>query len=203
VRAAAIGWDASPISTARLCMEVWDQISDLDWGLVSSSLFLSSWPQRLWDIREHHQYIGGEGGFGVGYNLPASVGAALAHRDAGRIPISFQTDGDFLVVPGALWTLAHHQIPLLIVMHNNRAWHQETMHLLRMANRRNRSSESWKVGTVLNDPNVDFAGIARGMGVWAAGPITEPGKLAAAIRRALKMVKSGKPALLDVVTQPR
>ena len=201
--AAALGWDASPISTARLSMEVWHRIQHLDWGLVSSTAFISSWPQRLWDIVEHHQYIGGEGGYGVGYGLAAATGAALAHRDAGRIAVSIQTDGDVLMLPGALWTLAHHSLPLLCVMHNNRAWHQESMHLKRMSSRRNRGPESWGVGTVITGPEVDFAALARSMGVWAEGPIADPAKLGDALDRALVVVKSGKPALLDVLTQPR
>lgn len=201
--AAAIGWDASPISTARLSMELWEQIKDLDWGLVSNSAFISMWPQRLWDIDEYHQYIGGEGGYGIGYTTPASVGAALAHRDAGRFAVSITGDGDLMMLPGTLWTMAHHSVPLLTVMHNNRAWHQETMHLKRMSSRRNRDPESWRIGTVIDNPHVDFAAMARSMGVWAEGPIGRPEDLAGAISRALDVVKSGKPALLDTLTQMR
>lgn len=200
---AARAWDASPVSTARLSMELWDQIKHLDWGLVSNPAFISSWPQRLWDITEHHQFIGGEGGYGVGYGAPAAAGAALAHRDAGRIAVAVQNDGDLMVLPGTLWTLAHHSIPILMVMHNNRAWHQETMHLKRMSSRRERGPDTWGIGTVITDPAIDFAMMARSMGVWADGPISDPDRLKAAIGRALEVVKSGKPALLDVLTQPR
>ena len=202
-RDAANGWDSSPISTARLSMELWDAIRPLDWGLVSNSAFISSWPQRLWDITEHHQYIGGEGGYGMGYGAPAAAGAALAHRDAGRIAVAIQTDGDMMVLPGTLWTLAHHKLPLLTVMHNNRAWHQETMHLTRIANRRGRGVENWRIGTILTDPPIDYAAMARSMGVWAEGPISDPARLAPALKRAVAIVKQGKPALLDIVTQPR
>ena len=201
--AAAKAWDASPISTARLSMELWDQIRDLDWGLVSSTAFASFWPQRLWDITKHYQFIGDAGGYGMGYGAPSAAGAALAHRDAGRIAVAIQTDGDLMVLPGTLWTLAHHNIPLLSVMHNNRAWHQETMHLQRMTSRRNRGPGRWTVGTVINDPTIDYAMMAKSMGVWAEGPISDPELLKPALARALAVVKSGKPALLDVVTQPR
>lgn len=200
---AALAWDASPIGTARLCMEIWDQIKMLDWGLVSSTAFVSSWPLRLWDITRHHQYIGQEGGFGVGYGAPAAAGAALAHRDAGRIAVAIQTDGDLMVLPGTLWTLAHHRIPLLMVLHNNRAWHQETMHLQRMAGWRDRGVDRARIGTTLEDPFIDYASVARGFGVWAEGPISDPNRLRSAIARALEVVKQGKPALLDVITQPR
>ena len=201
--AAAIGWDASPISTARLSMELWDQIKHLNWALVSDINFVSYWPTRLWDFTEHHQFIGGAGGYGIGYGMPSSVGAALAHRDAERIPVSIQCDGDMMMLPGALWTLAHHDIPMLVVMHNNRAWHQETMHLKRMANWRGRGPTTWPVGTTITDPDIDFSTLARSMGVWAQGPIDDPAKLASAIGAALDIVKQGKPALLDVLTQPR
>jgi thiamine pyrophosphate-dependent acetolactate synthase large subunit-like protein len=200
---AAKGWDASPISTARLSMELWEQIKDLDWGLVSGHAFISSWPQRLWDITKYYQYIGGEGGYGIGYTAPAAVGAAIAHRDAGRIAVAIECDGDLMTLPNTLWTAAHHKVPLLMLMHNNRAWHQETMHLKRMSSRRERGPETWNIGTVIDDPIIDFAALARSMGVWAEGPISDPAALPAAITRALDVVKSGRPALLDTITQMR
>ena len=200
---AALSWDVSPFGTGRLCMELWAQIKDLDWALVSGASFASQWPQRLWDMTKHHQFIGDSGGYGVGYNAPAAAGAALAHRDAGRLAVSISSDGDLLILPGTLWTLAHHHIPLLMVIQNNRAWHQETMHIQRMASRRNRGADPAPTGTLLTDPNIDFAQMAHSMGVWAEGPISDPQQLAPAIARALAVVKSGKPALLDVVTQPR
>ncbi len=88
-------------------------------------------------------------------------------------------------------------------MHNNRAWHQETMHVQRMADRREREAEHAKVGTIITDPNVDFAKMAESLGVYGEGPITQPELLGPAIARAVKVVKSGLPALVDVVTQPR
>jgi acetolactate synthase-1/2/3 large subunit len=102
-----------------------------------------------------------------------------------------------------LWTAAHHRIPLLSVMHNNRAYHEELMHVQRMANRHNRGIDRAGIGTTFEDPAMDYAKIAQGFGVYAEGPISEPSELAPAIARALAVVKSGHPALLDVVTQPR
>ena len=140
---------------------------------------------------------------GVGYGAPAAVGAALANKKRGRLSVTIQGDGDFLYAPGVWWTAAHHRIPLLAVMHNNRAYHQEVMHLQRMANRHNRGITRAHIGTTIEDPNVDFAKIAQGMGVHAQGPITNPKDLAPAITRALEVVKRGEPSLIDVVTQPR
>ena len=200
---ATYGWDASPISNARVAAELWEQIKDEDWSLPAYVKHSSWWPLRLWNFDKHYQYIGAQGGGGIGYNAPASVGAALANRKHGRLSINIQDDGDLLFAPAVLWTSAHHRIPLLTVMHNNRAYHEELMHVQRMANRHNRGIDRAHIGTTFEDPNIDFAKIAQGFGMYAEGPITEPKELGPAIRRAIAVVKGGEPALLDVVAQPR
>jgi thiamine pyrophosphate-dependent acetolactate synthase large subunit-like protein len=131
------------------------------------------------------------------------VGAALANKKYGRFSVAIQPDGDLMYAPGALWTAAHHRIPLMSVMHNNRAYHQEVMHIQRMANRHQRGITNAGIGTTITDPNIDYATIARGMGVHGEGPITNPNDLAPALRRAMDVVMRGEPALVDVVTQPR
>ena len=201
--AAAYAWDASPISTARLCAELWANIKDYDWSLVSFTTFVNRWPQRLWAFDKYHQYIGGHGGAGIGYGAPAAVGAALANRKYGRLAINIQCDGDLMYAPGVLWTAAHHRIPLLTVMHNNRAYHQEVMQVQIMANRHSRGVDRARIGTTLDDPTIDFSKLAQSMGVHAEGPITDPKDLGPAIRRALDVVKRGEPALIDAYTQPR
>jgi len=205
--AAALAWDASPISTARLVMETYGQIKDLDWSLVSSSGNVSGWPSRLWPMEKYHHWYGGSGGYGVGYGAPASVGAALANRDAGRFSVSIQSDGDLMYAPGALWTAARHKIPLLAVMHNNRGYHQEVMHVQRMSVRRNRvatlGNDLGPVGTSIQNPDIEYAKLAASMGWWSAGPVKDPGELGATIKKAVEVVKSGQPALVDVWTQPR
>ena len=203
-QAAAYGWDARPISVARLCMEVYGQIKDDDWALTSGQGFQSNWPTRLWDFTKPYQHIGESGGYGVGYTPVSSAGAALAHRDAGgRVPVAIIGDGEMMCAPTALWTLAHHRIPLLMVMHNNRAYHQEVMHVERMAARHGRPTSRATIGTTMTDPNIDFAKLAASMGVWSIGPIEDPAALAPALKEAVAMVKSGHPALVDVVTQAR
>lgn len=199
--AAAVGWDASPVSTSRLAAEVWDVIKAEPWSLVVSDRI--TWARRLWPTTEFHQMLGGSGGQGVGYSLPGAVGAALANRDKGLLSVTFQPDGDLLYAPGALWTAAHHKIPLLFVMHNNRGYHQETMHLQRMASMHNRRMDQAWIGNALENPTIDFARMAQSYGVWAEGPISDPAALGPALRRALAVVKSGLPALLDVVCQAR
>jgi thiamine pyrophosphate-dependent acetolactate synthase large subunit-like protein len=201
---ATYAWDASPVSTARLCAELWGQIKDKDWSLVSDvTPWISNWPLRLWAFEKHYQFIGGAGGFGVGYGAPAAVGAALANRKYGRLSINIQNDGDLMYAPGVLWTAAHHHIPILNIMHNNRSYHQEVMHIQRMSNRHNRGITRANIGTTLDSPAIDFAKLAQSMGVHAEGPISDPRELGPAIGRAVAVVQSGEPALVDVLTQPR
>ena len=206
-QAAAYAWDASPINTARMAMEVYAQIKDLDWSSVGGDRQLSSWPSRLWPMEKHYRHIGGPGGYGIGYGAPAAVGAALANRDAGRFSVNFQPDGDLMFSPGVLWTAARHKIPLLTVMHNNRGYHQEVMHVQRMANRRNRvaylGNDLGPMGTRIENPAIDYAKLASSLGLVSAGPISDPNELAPAIKKAVEAVKAGEPALVDVVTQPR
>jgi len=196
---ASYAWDSSPISTARMAAEIWDKVKDKDWSLVGGR----GWAMRLFNFDKHYQHVGGSGGAGEGYGAPSSVGAALANKKYGRLSVSIQNDGDLMYAPGVLWTAAHHKIPLLSVMHNNRAYHQEVMHLQRMANRHQRGITTAEIGTTLKDPFIDYATLARGMGVHGEGPITDPKDLGPALARALDVVSRGEPALVDVVTQPR
>jgi len=200
---AAWGWEASPITTARLSAELWNQIKRDDWSLVSDVVFLSYWPTRLWNFEKHYQYIGGQGAYGIGYGAPAAVGAALANRKHGRLSVNIQCDGDLNYAPGVLWTAAHHRIPLLTVMHNNRAYHQERMYVQDMAARAERGIDRADIGTAITDPNINYAALAKAYGVYGDGPIENPNDLGPALRRAIEVVKRGEPALVDVVTQPR
>ena len=199
---ATLGWDASPITTARMCAEVYAQIKDDDWSLVGNTI-RNTWPHRLWDFKGPHQWNGVSGGAGVGYNAPASLGAALANKRHGRLTVTFNGDGDLMFVPQTLWTAAHHRIPILYIVQNNRAWHQEYMYLQAMAARHGRGIENTAIGTTITDPNVDYATVARGFGVHGEGPIVDPKDLAPALSRAVAAVKSGQPALVDVVTDQR
>jgi acetolactate synthase I/II/III large subunit len=203
--AASYAWEASPVSTGRLSAELWAQIKNEDWSLTSSyySSDQTNWPRRLWDFTKPYQWLGHAGGGGIGYGAPASVGGALANRKYGRLSVAIQTDGDLMYAPGVLWTAAHHRIPLLSVTNNNRAYHQELMHVQRMCNARNRGVDRGVMGSQLIDPNIDFAKLAQSMGIYAEGPITNPNDLGPALKRAIAVVKRGEPALVDVVTQVR
>jgi acetolactate synthase I/II/III large subunit len=201
---AAFGWNASPISVARLAAEVHGVLNGENWSVITNMPeFLNNWPQKLWNITKWNQFQANSGAGGLGFAVPSGIGAALALRGSGIIPVVLQTDGDFMFVNSSLWTAAHHRIPMLIVMHNNRAYHAEHMNIQLMSNRRQRAVTKTDLGTTLIDPTIDFGMLARSMGVWGTGPITEPDKLQPALKEALAVVKGGHPALVDVVTQPR
>lgn len=197
------GWDASPVSVPRLIAELGDQIRNDDWAIVSGHQFTGDWQRRLLDHDRPYRYNGDCGGFGIGYDTPASVGAALAHRRAGRVSIGIVGDGDLNFGPGVLWTAVHHKIPLLLVVHNNRAYHAEVMVVQRMCGARGRSLANAHIGSVITDPDINYAQMARAYGMHGEGPVDRPGDLAGALGRALASVRSGEPALVDVVSQPR
>ena len=192
---ATYGWDASPISLARLSAEVWAAVKSEDWAGGIGGV--------EWNYEKYYQRTRLSSAAGVGFQAPSAVGAALAQRKNGRLYVHQQNDGDLMYAPGVLWTAAHHRIPMLWVMHNNRAYHQEVMHIQRMANRHQRGIENAGIGTTILDPNIDYAKLAQSMGWYAEGPISDPKDLGPAIRRAVAAVKRGEPALLDTVTQPR
>jgi acetolactate synthase I/II/III large subunit len=194
------GWNSVPISAGRLQAEIWEVIRDKDWASVGGG------GGRLWNVDRHYRTLGGGGAGAMGSGLPTAIGAALAHRPQGRVCVRIQGDGDFMYVPGALWTAAHHHIPFLTVMWNNRGYWQEVMHMTRMSLRHRRGGgdmldKNAGIGTRLHEPNIDYAALARSMGVYGEGPITNPNDLGPALRRAVEVVMKGEPALVDVVTQ--
>jgi thiamine pyrophosphate-dependent acetolactate synthase large subunit-like protein len=207
MQAAAVGWDATPITTARLSAELWNAVKDQDWALVGASNGTSGWPERFFKIDRHYQWIGGSGGAGQGYGMPAAVGAAHAHKALGRLAVAIVGDGDSMYAPGALWTAARHQIPLVAIIHDNRGYHQEVMHVQRLSNRRNRVANNGKdfgpIGTRIENPNIDYAMLAKSMGVQAFGPITDPKDLGPTLKKAVQVAKAGEPVVVDPIMQPR
>jgi len=161
----------------------------------------------LWNgaIHEHQlEVLGMDLGKPVeGEQALSQPGAALAHRDDGRLCVALQPDGDLLYTPGALWTAAHHRIPLLFVVCNNRTYGNDEVHQEVIARARSRPVENRVIGIRLEDPPVDFAAMARGFGVYAEGPIQAPPHIGPALARAVQRVKEDRqPALVDVVIRP-
>ena len=203
VEIARSGWNGSPISTARVYAELWPLIMKEDWCLSSPSGFSGGHHIGLWDHDRPWSFLGGQGAAGMGYGAPASVGAAIAARGRNRIVVNIQCDGDLNYAPGVLWTAVHHKVPLLTVMHNNRAWHQEFMFVEYMSGVRGRGGDRSHIGSTLRDPFIDYAKMAAGYGMAGEGPISDPSKLAAALQRGVDAAKRGEPYLIDVITQPR
>jgi thiamine pyrophosphate-dependent acetolactate synthase large subunit-like protein len=198
-----IGWNASPVSTARIYAELWPLIENEDWCLASPSNFSGGHHRQLWAHDRPYSYLGGQGAAGMGYGAGACGGAALAAKHRNRIVINVQTDGDLNYTPGVLWSAAHHKLPMLTIMHNNRAWHQEFMFLQYMAGVRGRGTDRAEIGTTLREPFIDYRKMADAYGMTGEGPIEDPTELAAAFKRGVASVKRGEPYMIDVVTQPR
>jgi len=192
-------WDASPITLPRLASEVWDAIKGEDWVLTAGTL--DDWARKIWDFDKPYRHPGRS--LGTATQIGISLGVALAHRDAGRLVVDLQPDGDLMFDAGALWVAAKHRIPLLVVMHNNRAYYNDWEHQIRMAKLRGTPLERAHIGMDLVDPAPDFAAMAKSMGWYAEGPIDQPAEIPAALKRAIKRVKAGQPALLDTITQKR
>lgn len=192
-------WDASPITLPRLAHEVWQQIKKHDWVLTAGTL--DEWARVIWDFDRPYRHPGKS--LGTATQIGISLGVALAHRGKGRLVVDLQPDGDLMFDAGALWVAAKHRIPMLIVMYNNRAYYNDWEHQIRMAKLRGTPVERAHIGMDMSDPEPDFATLARSMGWYAEGPIDKPGAVAAALKRAIRKVQAGQPALIDTITQKR
>jgi acetolactate synthase-1/2/3 large subunit len=192
-------WDASPITLPRLAYEVWQQIRKHDWVLTAGTL--DEWARKIWDFDKPYRHPGKS--LGTATQIGISLGVALAHRGKGRLVVDLQPDGDLMFDAGALWVAAKHRIPMLIVMFNNRAYYNDWEHQIRMAKLRGTPVERAHIGMDMSDPEPDFATLARSMGWYAEGPIDKPGAVAAALKRAIRKVQAGQPALIDTITQKR
>jgi thiamine pyrophosphate-dependent acetolactate synthase large subunit-like protein len=155
------------------------------------------------DLAFHHplDYLGGDGGGGVGAGPGMAVGGALALRGTDRLPVAVLGDGDYLMGVTALWTAVANQIPLLVIVANNRSYFNDVSHQEHLAVQRGRPVERKWVGQRIDGPAPDLAGLARDQGAVGIGPITRPQDIAAAFERAIAEVRSGKVCVVDVVVQ--
>ena len=197
---AAKNWDAKPMTTARLAHEIWQVIKDEDWVLTATTL--NGWARRLWSFTRPEQHCGAS--LGTGTDLGISLGVALAHRGSGKLVVDIQPDGDLMFDPGGLWTAAHENIPLLVVMYNNRGYYNDWGHQIRLAKQRGNPLERAAIGMELNHPPPNFAKLAQSFDWYAEGPIEDPREVGPALQRAIRAIREqGKPALIDTVTQFR
>src|SRR3990170_845723 len=193
-------WDEKPISQARFFSEINKRVQGKSWALVSSHG--RRWREAI-EITEPVHGMGGGRGGGVGYGLPSSIGSALGFKGSGRLCVSILGDGDFLMTSNSLWTAAKYQIPLLVVVLNNHSYFNDEEHQERMARWRQRPLENKGIGIRIEEPAPDLTAIARALHVDGFGPITEPDQLGPTLDKAIEIVEGGKPAVVDVITQPR
>jgi acetolactate synthase I/II/III large subunit len=193
-------WNEKPISQARFFGEINKRVQGKAWALVSAHG--RRWREVI-EVTEPAHGIGGGRGGGVGYGLPSSIGAALGHKESGRLCVSIIGDGDFLMTSNALWTAAKYRIPLLVLVMNNRSYYNDEEHQERMAKWRQRPVENKGIGIRIEEPAPDLAAISRALSVEAYGPITEPDQLGSTLDKAIALVEQGKPVVVDIITQPR
>lgn len=192
------GWDADPISADRLVWEVWEAVRAEPWLLVLRNT--RSWPQGLWEFSGAGEFLGGSGGGGVGYGPGALLGGALAARERGQLPVGIIGDGDFLYGTSMLWTACHYELPMLVVVHNNRTYQNDEDHQAAVARQRGRPVGNAHVGVRMESPTVDYAALARSYGAFGIGPVLGAGDLAKGLAEGVERVKRGQVAVVDVRT---
>ena len=194
-----VSLEPGQISVAQLAQALRAAIGVRPTSLLHASL---SWNAAIWPFRHPLDYIGSTGGAGIGAGPGISVGAALALRGSNRLPVSVCGDGDFLMGATALWTAVHYNIPLLLVVANNRSFFNDELHQERVARTRSRPVENRWIGQRIADPEIDLAQMARAQGAQGFGPITKGSDLAAALCDAVEAVVRGAVVVVDVRVAP-
>jgi thiamine pyrophosphate-dependent acetolactate synthase large subunit-like protein len=161
-----------------------------------------SWNGATWPFHHPLDYIGSEGGGGVGGGPGIAVGAALALKGSGRLPIAICGDGDFCMSATALWTAVHYRIPLLVVVCNNRSFFNDELHQERVARIRNRPPENRWIGQRISDPDIDCAGLGKAQGAVGFDPVTKTQDLVPTFEKAIAAVEAGHVAVVDVRVEP-
>ncbi len=184
------------ISLAALAQEVWNCVKGEHWILTGN---IGGFTRGLWDLDRPGSVMGGQKAAGLGTALSRSIGASLAVKKEGGFCVAFVGDGESLYVPSSIWTAVHHHIPLLVFLLDNGGYVGEGAHLTWASEYRNRSTANQHIATEIQNPRVDFAGLARSQGAYAEGPIEKPSELRPAIERAFQVMKKESTlALVDV-----
>jgi thiamine pyrophosphate-dependent acetolactate synthase large subunit-like protein len=157
-----------------------------------------SWDGAWWPFRHPLDFLGSDGGGGIGGGPGIAVGAALALLGSGRLPVAVVGDGDFLMGLTAIWTAVHYRIPLLVVIANNRSFFNDELHQERVAKMRNRPVENKWIGQKMLDPEIDLAAAARAQGASGFGPVERAEDLVRTVREAIAAVETGGVAVVDV-----
>src|ERR1043165_4762796 len=181
-----------PLTVEHLARALREAVGDHPCSLTHLPL---SWNGTWWPFRHPLDFLGSDGGGGLGAGPGVTVGAALALKGSGRVPIGICGDGDFLMGATALWTAAHYRIPLLIVVANNRSFYNDEVHQERVARMRNRPVENKWIGQRISDPDIDLAQLAHAQGARGFGPIDDVSKLGATFAKAIAAVEEGQGAV--------
>ncbi len=187
------------IAVEDMALNLREAVGERQVSLTHISL---SWHGGWWHFRHPLDYLGSDGGGGVGGGPGISVGAALALKGSGRLAVGVCGDGDFLMSCTSLWTAVHYRIPLLIVVANNRSFYNDEVHQERVAKVRNRPVENKWIGQRMGDPEIDLAQMARAQGATGFGPITKIEELAPVFAKAIAAVEAGGVAVVDVRVKP-
>jgi thiamine pyrophosphate-dependent acetolactate synthase large subunit-like protein len=161
-----------------------------------------SWDGATWPFRHPLDYVGSEGGGGIGGGPGNAVGTALALMGTGRLAVAVCGDGDFMMSNQAIWTAVHYRIPLLMVVANNRSFFNDELHQERVARIRSRPVENRWIGQRISEPDIDIAALARAQGAQGFGPVTKTSDLVAAFAQAIAAVERGEVAVVDVRVEP-
>jgi thiamine pyrophosphate-dependent acetolactate synthase large subunit-like protein len=160
------------------------------------------WPGEYCRFEDPLDFIGFDGGGGIGSGPGMAVGAALALRGSGRLPVAVLGDGDYLMGLTALWTGVHYRVPVLILVSNNQSFFNDELHQERMARMRGRPVENRWIGLRMSDPPLDLAQLARGQGAVGYGPIGDAETLARTLAAAIADVQAGATCVVDVRVAP-
>ena len=169
---------------------------------MSAAAISLSWDGATWPFRHPLDYVGSEGGGGVGGGPGNTVGTALALKGSGRLPVAVCGDGDFMMGNTAVWTAVHYKIPLLIVVCNNRSFFNDELHQERVARIRNRPVENRWIGQRISDPDIDCSGVAKAQGAVGFDPVTKTRDLVPTFEKAIAAVEQGQVAVVDVRVEP-
>ncbi|MDB5795439.1 MAG: thiamine pyrophosphate protein binding domain protein [Noviherbaspirillum sp.] len=161
-----------------------------------------SWAGEMWDFKHPLDYLGGDGGAGIGSGPGMAVGAAMALKDSDRLPVAMLGDGDFLMGNTAIWSAATLNVPLLVIVANNQSFFNDEIHQERMARDRDRPVQNKWIGQHIGNPRVDLAGMARSQGFEGMGPVKHRDELRDVLKQAIAQVKAGKQVLVDVDVRP-
>jgi thiamine pyrophosphate-dependent acetolactate synthase large subunit-like protein len=188
-----------PLTVEHLARALRDAVGDKPVSLTHLPL---SWNGAWWPFRHPLDFLGSDGGGGLGAGPGNTVGAALALKGSGRMAIGICGDGDFLMGVTALWTAAHYRIPLLLVVANNRSFYNDEVHQERVARMRSRPVENKWIGQRISDPDIDLAQLAHAQGARGFGPVTDVRRLEPMLAEAVAAVEAGGVAVVDVRVEP-